>query len=210
MRGIEEIPLDAKFMASALIIDERTLRKSLIELENAKLLLERKKDLKEEIEKNTQTDRENCVCVDSQNLSQNEEQSQSENGLLKKDFAPSSSSGNSKHSMYSIEECLKYVEVCQSKGESIQSPKALANHLHKSGEADSFIMATLYPAKQEEIDREQFGDPIKFTDEPCRVCFGAKMSDTDGKGFRACEHCKNERGKSTGLEPEGETDEQKS
>ncbi len=64
----------------------------------------------------------------------------------------------------------------------------------------------LYPAKQEAIDREQFGESIKFLDEPCRVCFGAKMADADGKGFRACVHCKNERGKSTGFEREGESE----
>jgi len=62
----------------------------------------------------------------------------------------------------------------------------------------------LYPEKAIEAERETFGEPIIFSDDPCVACFGAKMADADGKGFRACEHCKNERGKSTGLEPEGE------
>jgi hypothetical protein len=62
-------------------------------------------------------------------------------------------------------------------------------------------MATLYPQRQEEIAAQTFGSPAIFTDAPCSVCFGAKMSDADGKGFRACEHCRNERGKPTGLEP---------
>ncbi len=82
----------------------------------------------------------------------------------------------------------------------------MANHLFKTGEADAFILATLYPVRAEEAEAKSFGEPIQFTGEPCRVCFGAKMSDADGKGFRACVHCKNERGKSTGKEPEGEND----
>ncbi len=203
--GIEEIPLDARFMSSVLVADERTIQKSFDELISKNLLVERKE---REIEK-TQTDRKETpgggVSVDFENISQTESENQS--SLLK--IVPATgSNGNGKHSIYSIEECLKYVEVCQSKGEAIQSPKALANHLHKTGEADAFIMQTLYPAKQEELDREQFGEPIRFSDEPCRVCFGAKMADAGGKGFRACEHCRNERGKSTGLEPKGETDDE--
>jgi len=114
-----------------------------------------------------------------------------------------SSNAKEKHSIYSLEECLKYVEACQSKGEAIQSPKPLASHLHKSGEADAFIMQTLHPAKQADIDRETFGEPLRFTDSPCVVCFGAKMADTNGKGYKSCAHCKNERGKSTGFEAEG-------
>ncbi len=200
--GIEEIPLDARFMSSVLVADERTIQKSFDELISKNLLVERKE---REIEK-TQTDRKETpgggVSVDFENISQTE--SENQNGLLKIVPTTNGANGNSKHSQFTIEECLRYVEACQAKGEAIQSPKALANHLHKSGDADAFIMATLYPAKQEEIDREQFGEPIQFLDEPCGVCFGAKMADADGKGFRACEHCKNERGKSTGLLRQGE------
>jgi hypothetical protein len=144
------------------------------------------------------------VCVDSENLFQTEDENP---GDSLKNVPQMNSNGSAKHhSIYSIEECLRYVEACQAKGETVNSPNALANHLHKTGEADALIMATLYPAKQEEIDREQFGAPRQFTDQPCRVCFGAKMADAGGKGFRQCEHCKNERGKSTGFEPKGESE----
>lgn len=193
MRGIDLIPLDSKFLASALIIDERTLRKSLVELENAELLLDRKK---ERIEKTDRQTDESGVCVNDLILSENQ------NGLLNGKPAKVS---NGKHlSQFSIEECLKYVELCRTEGDDIPNPRGLAIKLSRSGEADSFILATLYPEKQSAIDLQTFGLPRRFTDEPCLVCFGAKMSDFDGKGFRACERCKNERGKSTGLEPEGE------
>lgn len=200
--GINTIPLDAKFMSSALIIDERTLRKSFDELLLKNLLVERK----EREERKEQTDRQDApearVSVNDSNSFQNGNQSENENNLSNGNPAGNSNQ-NSKQSQFSLEESLRYVEFCQSKGEKIQSPKALANHLFKSGEADAFILATLYPERAEVATAKQFGEPIKFSDEPCAVCFGAKMSDRDGKGFRACEHCKNERGKSTGKEPEG-------
>jgi len=201
MRGVDEIPMDARFLAIALGADERTIIKSVEELEFSNLLLERKIEREE---KKEQTDRQKesagaRVCVDDSNSFQNESENQSENGLINKS-SPELSLVIPKHSQFSIEECLRYVEACQAKGEQVQSPKALASKLSKTGEADSFIRATLYP---EQFNAETFGVPIQFTDEPCAVCFGAKMADADGKGFRACEHCRNERGKSTGLEPEG-------
>ncbi|MDQ3179159.1 MAG: hypothetical protein M3Q33_01430 [Acidobacteriota bacterium] len=202
-RGLDEIPDDKRFLASALNADARTIEKAISELENLQLLVERKKE--REIRKE-QTDRQDApdarVSVNDLNLS--EIQRQSENGLLNKEFALAQTNGN-KQSIYSIEECLRYVEVCQTKGEKIQSPKALANHLSKSGEADSFIMQTLYPKDAEVLAREVFGEPFQFINEPCAVCFGAKMADVDGKGFRACVHCINERGQATGKEPEGKT-----
>ena len=198
--GIDEIPLDAKFMSSVLVADFRTIEKSFVELLSKNLLQERK----ERIERIEQTDRQDtleaAVSVSDLNLFEIKEQSQ--NGLLKKELALVQTNGN-KQSMYSIEECLKYVEFCQTKGEKIQSPKALANHLSKSGEADSFIMQTLYPKDAEAIALETFGEPFEFINEPCTVCFGAKMADVDGKGFRACVNCINERGQATGKEPEG-------
>lgn len=199
-RGTDEIPINITFLASALAVDARMLPKALEELEFSGLLVERKKEREEK--KDTDRQRESAgarVSVDDFNSFQN--QSENENGLLK--IVPANSNGNSKHSQFTIEECLKYVEACQAKGEQVQSPKALASKLHKTGEADSFIKATLYP---EQFDAEQFGNPTIFSDEPCIVCFGAKLADTDGKGYRACPHCANERGKSTGYEPErGET-----
>lgn len=197
--GIDEIPLDAKFMSNVLVADSRTIEKSFEELLFAKLLQERI----EREEKKEQTDRQETaldarVCVTDLNSFQNE--NQSENGLVNKS-SPDLSLVIPKHSQFSIEECLRYVEACQAKGEQVQSPKALASKLSKTGEADSFIRATLYP---EQFNAETFGVPIQFTDEPCAVCFGAKMESVEGKGARRCEHCRNERGKSTGLEPEGE------
>jgi len=209
-RGTDEIPVDIRFLANALNADARTIGKSLEELENFGLLTERKKDRGFEREENKDTDRQKesagaRVSVDDSNSFQNGSENQSENGLLKLVDSPSSSNGNSKHSEFSIEECLRYVEACQAKGEQVQSPKALASKLHKTGEADPFIKATLYP---EQFAAESFGEPIKFLDELCSVCFGSKMADTDGKGHRACRHCVNERGKSTGKEPEGKTNDE--
>jgi len=196
--GIDEIPLDAKFMSSALIIDERTLRKSFDELLFNNLLQERKEREKEKKDTDRQERGGASVSVESQNLSQNEDQSESENGLLKKN------SRNGHLSQFTIEECLRYVEKETIGGAKIQNGKALASHLFKSGEGDSFILAALYPERAIAAEKESFGEPIEFTDESCAVCFGAKLSDVDGKGFRACEHCKNERGKSTGKQPKGD------
>lgn len=140
------------------------------------------------------------VCVSSENFSKTESANQFENNLLKGNFK-GNLSGVEKRSQFSLEECLKYVEVCLSKGEDVKNAKGLANHLFKTGEADAFIRHALYPEKQTEIDRQIYGEPRRFSDAPCSICFGAKMADADGKGYRKCEHCRNERGKSTGLEP---------
>lgn len=216
--GIEQIPLDARFMSSVLIADERTIQKSFDELLAKNLLVERgerteRAEKTERTEKKArtpeQTDRLETaaagVSVESENFFQTAEEN-SQNDLPK--IAAASSAkfpANGKNSIYSIEECLRYVEACQSKGETVNSPKALANHLHKTGEADAFIRATLYPAQHEELLQAEFGAPVRFSAEPCAVCFGAKMADADGRGFRACEHCRNERGKATGFEPEGDS-----
>jgi hypothetical protein len=111
---------------------------------------------------------------------------------------------NGHQSEFSISEILKYVRLCADKGDAIKNPQGLAANLYQTGNADAFIRAALYPEQQKEIDREIYGEPRPFTRDPCTVCFGAKMSNTDGKGYRKCAHCKDERGKSTGLEPEEE------
>jgi hypothetical protein len=204
--GLDEIPLDAKFMASVLVADERTVEKSFVELISKKLLVEREKREK----RKEQTDRQDAagagvLCVKSENLFQEiaeEEKTENENPLLKIVLPGNESNGN-KHSLYSIEECLRYVEVCRAKGEAIQSPKALANHLHKTGEADAFILATLYPEKARQEESKIYGEPVKFSADPCTVCFGARMEITP-RGARPCPHCRNERGKATGFEPERE------
>jgi hypothetical protein len=107
-------------------------------------------------------------------------------------------------SEFSIDECFRYVEICRAKGEEVKNAKGLANHIFKTGEADSFIQAALYPERFAEVEKIRYGEPRQFSDEPCKVCFGAKMANPDGKGFRKCEHCRDEKGKATGLEPIGE------
>jgi len=110
---------------------------------------------------------------------------------------------NGHQSQFSLDECLKYVRICEAKGEPIKNAKDLANHLYKTGDSDAFILATLYPEKRDEAEREIYGEPRKFTDEPCAVCFGSKMEVVEGKGARNCPNCKNEKGHSTGKQPEG-------
>jgi hypothetical protein len=193
--GIDEIPLDARFMSSVLIVDERMLKKSFEELLAKKLLVE-KKDREDRKDTDRQETPAAGVSVNGENLSQSESEPEEKTAAKKV-------SGNGHLSAFTIEECLAYVEKEIADGAQIQNAKALASKLFKTGEADSFIKARLYP---EQFAAEVFGEPVRFSDEPCRVCFGAKMSNVDGKGYRACEHCKNERGKSTGFEPEGETD----
>lgn len=135
----------------------------------------------ENITEHNTTEHAAAVSVDSENFSQN--------GF------------NGHKSKFSIEECFQYVGICQTKGEDIKNPKGLANHIYKTGEADAFILATLYPDKQSEVEKIRYGEPRQFSDKPCKVCFGAKMADANGKGFRKCEHCRDEKGISTGFEP---------
>ena len=103
-------------------------------------------------------------------------------------------------SKFSIEECKRYAEECKQRGDNITNPSGLANKLFKTGTADAFIMQMLYP---ERAASETFGAPVRFTDEPCVICLGAKMANNNGKGFSKCNACKNERNHSTGLKPEG-------
>lgn len=104
-------------------------------------------------------------------------------------------------SEFSLAECLRYVEHCQTKGEQIKNPKGLATHLYKTGESDAFIRAALFPEHHEQKQLEQFGPPRKFTEMPCSICGGTKYETVEGKGARPCPHCINERGRRTGLEP---------
>lgn len=129
---------------------------------------------------------ETAVCVNSENPSQN-------NGHL---------------SRFSLDECFKYVEICKSKGENITNPKGLATSLYESGKADAFILATLYLEENEKREIEIYGEPRQFSNEPCAVCFGSKMEVVKDKGARPCPNCKNEKGYSTGKQPEGEKDDE--
>ena len=127
-----------------------------------------------------------AVCVNSENPSQN-------NGHL---------------SVFSLEECFKYVEICKSNGENITNPKGLATSLFENGKADAFILATLYPEENEKREIEIYGEPRQFSEEPCAVCFGSKMEVVKDKGARPCPNCKNEKGHATGKQPEGEKDDE--
>ena len=195
--GNYELPFNINYLARILGVDRCRIRNSLSELFTTGLCVEnttfREKEREKE-QKQTDTHRER--------------QETSDEGVVGVDY---SDLGNEisdvglesqvKIQTKSIEKCLKYVEVCISKGDKIDNPRALANHLFKTGESDAFILATLFPEKQEELDRETYGEPRQFSDEPCKVCYGAKMADPDGKGYRKCDHCRDEKGKATGLEP---------
>ncbi len=205
-RGVDEIPMDTVFLASALNVDARMLKKSLEELENCGLLLERKKEREE---KNRQTDRQKESAnarVSVSNLNSfsesrpEQEKTKDESSLLNGDSLTKAFKQQSK---FSVEECLKYVQLCKTDGDQIQNANALAMKLFKTGQADALIFNKLFPKEAELAAAESYGAPIKFTDEPCAVCFGAKMANVDGKGNRRCVHCKDERGKSTGKNPEG-------
>lgn len=202
MRGIDVIPLDSKFLASALVIDERTLRKSLVELENAELLLDRQKDLKEKTEKTHRQTEPNGVCVDL-NVFRNKAENENEEVFNKSDSA---ANGGDHLSKFSLAECLSYVQLCVAKGDAIKNPHGLAMNLFQTGKSDAFIRAAMFPEDQKQSDLETYGAPVQFSAEPCSVCFGAKMSDVDGKGYRKCERCKDEQGKSTGFLRQGESE----
>jgi hypothetical protein len=56
---------------------------------------------------------------------------------------------NGHNSIFSREECLKYVSILKSEGATINNPNAYAMTLYKSGESDAFIQAKLYPETAE-------------------------------------------------------------
>jgi hypothetical protein len=121
----------------------------------------------------------------------------SENEEIPKKPEKPSQSPNGHKSQFSLAECLKYAESC----DGIKNPRGLANSIFKSGESDYLILKTLYPERVAAEDEKQFGPKREFTDEPCTVCFGGKMKVVESKGAKPCDHCQNEKGKSTGLEP---------
>ena len=128
---------------------------------------------------------ETVVCVNSENLPKT----------------------NGHRSEFSLDDCLAYVKICETKGEPIKNAKGLASHLYKTGEADAFILAALHPEKTREKELEIYGEPRRFLDEPCAICYGSKMEVVEGRGARPCPNCKNEKGHSTGKQPEGVKDE---
>ncbi len=96
---------------------------------------------------------------------------------------------------FSLADCLKYVELCQSSGDDIKNARALARTIHRDGSADDLIRATL-PKTREPIAEKRL-----FTDEPCTICKGGKFHVVQGRGAKPCEHCLDEYGERTGYEP---------
>lgn len=190
--GIDEVPLDAKFMSSVLNADFRSIENSFEELLFKNLLVEKK----EREERKEQTDRQETAGAGVSVNEGNSFQTYSENETEEKVFKKENRNGHL--SEFSLDECKRYVDLEIQDGATINNASALAMKLYQSGEADSFIKARLYPEK---FDLETYGSPRRFTDQPCAVCFGAKMANIEGKGFTHCEHCKNEKGRSTGYEP---------
>ena len=203
--GSEEIPTDTRFLANIFGVDERTISKSLDELENAKLLVERKKEREEKTHTTEQTDDSESVVVsvDFNSFSGTKTKGETENQSEEKTFGSNSDPAvNGNRSRFTLKDCLKYAQA----SDGVKNPNALANNLFQTGNADAFIMAMLYPNDAKEADAKVYGQPINFKSEPCSICFGAKLADTDGKGYRKCVHCKNERGQATGFEPKGESE----
>lgn len=73
---------------------------------------------------------------------------------------------------FSFDECLRYVELCIAKGQTVKNAYGLAVTLHQSGDADAFIQATLYP---EPIKAEQ---TIEYADDEYEMPAPEPMSET--------------------------------
>lgn len=205
-----ELPFNINYLSRMLGVNRCRIRDSLSELFETGLCVVKMtpREREREKEQKEQTDRqeENAAlgvvsCVDLENSKDERRKTNLELQISDSKIEDQKSNFKNQTSQFSIEECLKYVEICKSKGDEIKNAKALAMNLFKTGEADAFILATLYPIKQKEIDRETYGEPRQFTEEPCKVCYGARLANPDGRGFRKCSHCFDEKGKPTGLEP---------
>jgi hypothetical protein len=101
-------------------------------------------------------------------------------------------------SEFSTDEIGRYVDHCIAQGQLVRNRAALITKLKQTGDADEFILEFLKP---KEFALEKFGEPRKFHDTPCQVCFGSKMEIVKDKGSRLCPHCVDERGRPTGKEP---------
>ncbi len=147
-------------------------------------------------------DAENRVVVcDFSKSFKSESENENANGFKKLTIVPEDGGGKSNLSQFTLAECLSYVELCVAKGDAIKNPRGLAANLFQTGNSDAFIRALMFPEDQKQSDLETYGAPRLFSDEPCAICFGAKMADADGRGYRKCEHCVNERGRASGFEP---------
>ena len=157
-RGTDEIPMDVRFLANALAVDERLLKKSLDELEFSKLLLERKKEEKEKRHtEQTDGENENGVVAGADFNSFSGTKTKSENEEVGNKLI-AAANDNGHLSRFSMEECLKYAK----QSEGVRSPNALANNLYQTGNADAFITAMLYPVEARAEDAKIYGQPIGF------------------------------------------------
>lgn len=210
--GTDEISANTKYLSYALAADERMIAKSLEELLVSNLLTEQNKKEQKRTEQNT-TEQTRAETPDAKNVVvcdfSKSFKTGGENQNQEKPSAAQSNSaadGSVHLSQFTLKECLSYVQLCVAKGDAIKNPHGLATSLFQTGKSDAFIRAAMFPEDQKQSDLENYGAPVQFSAEPCSVCFGARMSDVDGKGYRKCQHCKDERGKSTGLEPKGNSE----
>lgn len=211
IRGNYEIPFRINYLAQTLGVDKRTVRRGIEELLAAEMLCQRERQTERTEKKVTaQTDKPAGRAAPVKDAPENPEKIAVrcvDFNSFKKKAAEVSDRSNAANdhrqlSTFTLAECLSYVQLCVAKGEDIRNPKGLATSLFQTGKSDAFIRAAMFPEDQKEADLQTYGAPVKFSAEPCRVCFGAKMADADGKGFRKCGHCRNERGNASGFEPE--------
>lgn len=90
-------------------------------------------------------------------------------------------------SKFSLEEVRRYVNICQTGGQTVRNPHGLALTLYQTGEADAFIEAALYPAQQPErtveYDDASVGDLTqKQFDEALRM-----LLEMESEGFDVSE-----------------------
>lgn len=93
--------------------------------------------------------------------------------------------GMTEGSHFSIDECLRYVEHCQSMGQVVRSPKALATKLHQTGSADIFIEQFLSPPPTIKEKAKSALPP----DPTCEICAGAGMVAGQPCLCRLCQIC---------------------
>ncbi len=91
-----------------------------------------------------------------------------------------SSESNGHKSKFSLEECFKYVEICNEEGANIRNPKGLATKLHKEGKADELILVTLHP---EQKDKPAWQLAI----DNCGLCDERGLRET-ADGIHICRH----------------------
>lgn len=58
-------------------------------------------------------------------------------------------------SKFSLEEILRYVDLCAAEGQTVKNRTGLANYLYESGEKDALISAKLFPENSEFTETEK-------------------------------------------------------